>query len=106
MRYEFYRNIKYAIKDYELVRKSHIIDKNTEQLNITQYYIQKKTINNDMNRFNQIEQWLLSTELTNKQINLVEEFTQLLYKYIESKYKENLSIRFNQTAPLLNKILF
>jgi len=35
MIYEFFLNIKYAIKDYQLAIKDHIIDKNTEQLNIT-----------------------------------------------------------------------
>jgi ATP-dependent Zn protease len=76
MRYEFFCNIKYAIKD-------HTIDKNTEQLIIPQYYIEKRAINDDTNQLNQIKQRLLSTELTNEQINLVEELNQLLHKYIE-----------------------
>jgi len=83
IRYEFFRNVKYAIKDYELATKSEIIDKNTGKFKFMEYYTKKKEINNDMNQFNQIKNRLLSTKLTNEQKNLVEELTQLLFKHIE-----------------------
>jgi hypothetical protein len=82
MKYEFFRNVKYAIKDYELATKNEIIDKNTGQLKLTDY-TKKIQMNNDKNQFNKIKQRLLSTKLTNEQKNLVEDLTQLLYKYIE-----------------------
>jgi len=83
MKYEFFRNVKYSIKDYELATKSEVIDKNTGQFKLTEYYRKKITMNNDMIQCNQIKQSLLSTNLTNEQKQLVEELTQLLYKYIE-----------------------
>lgn len=83
MKYEFFRNVKYAIKDYELATKSEIVDKNTGQLNFAQYYMKKIQMNNDISQFNQIKQRLLSTKLTKEQKTLVEELTQLLYKFIE-----------------------
>jgi hypothetical protein len=84
MIYEFFLNIKYAIKDYDLAIKDHIIDK--KYWTIKYYlilYTTKKAINNDINQLNQIKQRFLSTELTNEQRNLVEELTHLLYKCIE-----------------------
>lgn len=56
-RYEFLFTIKYALK-------YHVIDKDTEQLINSQYYLQKKAIKNDINQLNQIKQRLLWTELT------------------------------------------
>jgi hypothetical protein len=83
MRYEFFRNIKYAMKDYELAAKNEIIDINSETWKFLEIYKKKMGMNNDVNQFNQIKQRLLATKLTNEQINLVEELSELLYKYIE-----------------------
>jgi hypothetical protein len=83
IKYEFFRNVKYAIKDYELATKSEVIDKTTGQFKLAEYYRKKIAMNNDMIQFNQIKKSLLSTKLTNEQKKLVEELTQLLYKYIE-----------------------
>ncbi|CAF1054555.1 unnamed protein product [Rotaria sp. Silwood1] len=83
MRYEFFRNVKYAIKDYELASKSEIIDKSTGRFKLIESHLQKMMKTNDINQFNQIKQRLLSTQLTNEQKHLVEELTQLLYKYIQ-----------------------
>ncbi|CAF2582547.1 unnamed protein product [Rotaria sp. Silwood2] len=83
MRYEFFRNVKYAIKDYELASKSEIIDKNTGRFKLLESHLQKMMKANDMNQFNQIKQRLLSTRLTNEQKHLVEELSQVLYKYIQ-----------------------
>jgi hypothetical protein len=83
VKYEFFRNVKYAIKDYELATKSEIVDKETGQLKLTEYYIRKMAKNNDMNQFNLIKERLLSTKLTNEQKNLIEQLSELLYKYVE-----------------------
>ncbi|CAF1395104.1 unnamed protein product [Adineta steineri] len=82
MRYEFFRNVKYAVKDYELAAKCEITDKNTGQLKLIEYYMLKNEMTNNLNQFNQIREKLLSTQLTNEQKNLVEDLSQLLYKYI------------------------
>ena len=82
IRYEFFRNVKYAIKDYEFATKLDICDKNTGQLKIAECFMRKMSVNNDLYHFHQIKQRLLSTGLTNQQIHLVEELNQLLEKYL------------------------
>ena len=83
MRHEFFRNVKYAVKDYESATKSQIVDKDTGQFKLTEHYIKKIAMDNDMNQLNIIKERLLSTQLTNQQKILIEQLTQLLYKYIE-----------------------
>jgi hypothetical protein len=83
MKYEFFRNIKYAVKDYEIATDCEILDKNTGRLNLNGFSSKKIGMNNDLNQFNQIKEKLLATQLTSVQKNLVEELTQLLYKYVE-----------------------
>jgi predicted acetyltransferase len=83
MRHEFFRNVKYAIKDYELATKSQIVDKDTGQFKLTEHYIKKMAMGNDMVQLNILKERLLSTKLTNQQKNLIEQLTQLLYKYVE-----------------------
>lgn len=83
IKYEFFRNVKHAMKDYELASKNGIIEDNLGKFNLPKYYTKKVQINSDMNQFNQIKQKLLATELTQEQKILVEELTQLLYKCIE-----------------------
>lgn len=83
IKYEFFRNIKYAIKDFELATKSELIDKTTGQWKSFENLSKKIEITQAMNQCQYIKQRLLSTELTNEQKSLVEELTQLLYKYIE-----------------------
>jgi len=81
MRLEFFRNVKYATKDYELFTKDRINDEG--QLKITQYLTSKKKENNDINEFDRIKQQLLATQLNNEQKKLVEKLGQLMNKYIE-----------------------
>lgn len=83
MRYEFFRNIKYAIKDYEAATKIEICDKNTGQLKLIESNIQKLAKTQDMNQFTEIKQRLLSTPLTYEQRHLIEELSHLLYKYLQ-----------------------
>jgi len=83
MRYEFFRNVKYGIRDYELATKSEITDKVTGHIKLKEYYIQKKAMYHDMNQFNQIKQSLLSTGLTKEQEKLIEDLSQLLFKYMK-----------------------
>ena len=83
LRYEFFRNVKYAIKDYELATKGEIIDKDTGQFKLTEYYIKQMAKNNDVNQFNIVKERLLSTRLTHEQKDLIEQLSQLLYKYVE-----------------------
>jgi hypothetical protein len=85
MRYEFFRNVKYAIKDYESATKSQITEKHTGEFELTKYYIRRMGINKDVNQFNQIKQKLLSTTLTDEQKDLVEQLNQLLSKLIQDK---------------------
>ena len=83
LRYEFFRNVKYAIKDCEIAMKIEVIEKNTDQWKFWEFLTKKTDITQDINQFNQIKEKLFATNLTNEQKNLVEELTQLLYKYIE-----------------------
>jgi hypothetical protein len=85
MRNEFLRNVKYAVKDYELAVKNEIIDINSATWKFLEGYKKKMGMNNVMNQFNQIKQRLLATNLSNEQKNLVEELTELLYKSIDEK---------------------
>ncbi|CAF3711020.1 unnamed protein product [Adineta steineri] len=97
IRFEFFRNIKNATKDYESVRKdrSHDKDRNHEkdegQSKITQYLKpKKKTDSDDISEFDRIEQELLSTELTNQQKQLVQRLGQLMKKYIDETNTETI----------------
>jgi hypothetical protein len=83
VRHEFLRNIKYAMKDYEFAGRNGIINKHSGKLKFLENFQKKMGTNSDVDQFNQIKQRLLATELTNEQINLVEELSELLYKYIE-----------------------
>lgn len=83
MRYEFFRNIKYATKDYEQANKFRPIENVTEPLNFMDIYLQKISKSKDIHQFNQIKERLLATDLTDEQKELVEELTQLLYKHIQ-----------------------
>lgn len=85
MRNEFLRNVKYAVKDYELAVKNEIIDINSATWKFLEGYKKKMGMNNVMNQFNQIKQRLLATNLSNEQKNLVEELTELLNKSIDEK---------------------
>ncbi|UJR31046.1 hypothetical protein I4U23_018556 [Adineta vaga] len=77
MRYEFFRNIKYAIKDYELATKSEILDKQTGQIKWHEYYMQKLSLQNQQNQINHIKEKLLATGLTTEQKDLVDELIQV-----------------------------
>lgn len=80
LRYEFFRNIKYAVRDYELALKTHT---NESCSSLTKDHEKKIIFNSDRRQFQQIKQKLLATQLTNEQKNLVEELSDLLSKYIE-----------------------
>jgi hypothetical protein len=80
IRLEFFRNVKYASKDYESFTKDRINDNDEKQLKITQYLTPKKQ---DINEFDRIKQQLLATNLNNQQKKLVERLGQLMNKYIE-----------------------
>jgi hypothetical protein len=85
LRLEFFRNVKHASKDYELLASKNRTNENDEgQLKITQYLTpKKKTENKDGNEFDRIKQQLLATQLSNEQKKLVERLGQLMNKYIE-----------------------
>lgn len=83
IKYEFFRNIKYAIKDFEMATKSELIDKTTGQWKSFDNLSKKIENTQVMNQCQYIKQRLLSTDLTNEQRSLIEELTQLLYKYVE-----------------------
>ncbi|UJR15620.1 hypothetical protein I4U23_002556 [Adineta vaga] len=81
-RLEFFRNIKFASKDYEVATKDRVSDKDEGQLKITQYLKPKKSVdNNETNEFDRIKQQLLATQLTNEQKKLVDRLGQLMKKY-------------------------
>jgi len=80
LRYEFFRNIKYALRDYELALKTHT---NESCSSLIKYHEKKIMFNCDRRQFQQIKRKLLATQLTNEQKNLVEELSDLLSKYIE-----------------------
>jgi len=83
IRLEFFRNVKYAAKDYELFTKDRVNTKDEGQLKITQYLTSKIKETNDINEFDRIKQQLLATQLNNEQKKLVERLGQLMNKYIE-----------------------
>ena len=71
-RLEFFRNVKYAAKDYELFTKDRVKENDGES-----------SKSKDGNEFNRIKQQLLSTQLTREQKNLVERLGQVMEKYLE-----------------------
>ncbi|CAF4962514.1 unnamed protein product, partial [Rotaria sp. Silwood1] len=84
IRLEFFRNIKYAAKDYDIAIKDRINEKDDKQLKITQYLVQKqKPDTNIINEFERIKQELLSTNLTKEQKKLVERLGLIMNKYID-----------------------
>lgn len=89
IRFEFFRNVKYAAKDYETFTKDRaIISPDEGQSKITQYLKPKSQGTTDMNEFDRIKQQLLSTQLNNEQKKLVEKLGQLMNKYIEETVKK------------------
>ncbi|CAF1371382.1 unnamed protein product [Adineta ricciae] len=85
MRYEFFRNIKYAVKDYELATKSEIVDKQTGQIQLHAYYLRKIHMQNQQEQqeqITQIKEKLFATGLTDEQKDLVEELTQVYCRYL------------------------
>ena len=83
MKYEFFRNIKYAIRDFELATKGELVDKTTGQWKSFESLSKKIETNQAMQQCQLIKQRLLATDLSNEQKILVEELTQLLYKTFE-----------------------
>ena len=80
MRLEFFRNVKYAAKDYELFTKDRVKETHGEP--------SKKKGHKDANEFDRIKQQLLATQLTRDQKNLVERLGQIMEKYIEETVSE------------------
>ena len=83
MKYEFFRNIKYAIKDFEFATRGELVDKTTGQWKSFESLSKKIEINQAMHQCQLIKQRLLATDLSNEQKDLVEELTKLLSKYFE-----------------------
>ncbi|CAF3345259.1 unnamed protein product [Rotaria socialis] len=83
MRYEFFRNVKFAMKDYELANRYRTSENITEPMNFVESYLQKISKSNDINQFNQIKAQLLATELTNEQKQLIEDLTELMHKHMQ-----------------------
>lgn len=84
VRLEFFRNIKFASKDYEAATKDRVQDKDEGQLKITQYLKPKgRASSQDASEFERIKQQLLATKLTSEQSKLVERLGQLMKKYVE-----------------------
>ncbi|CAF1309055.1 unnamed protein product [Rotaria sordida] len=84
IRLEFFRNIKYAAKDYDIAIKDQVNEKDNGQLKITQYLVQKQKLEtNAINEFDRIKRELLSTDLTSEQKKLVERLGQMMNKYID-----------------------
>ena len=81
IRLEFFRNIKHAVKDYDLATKRRIDEKGAEEHKT----IPSKQTNDfmDVHEFDRIKQKLLGTELTNKQKKLVERLGQIIHKHME-----------------------
>lgn len=75
LRLEFFRNVKYAAKDYESFTKDNESGSSKGR--------------NDTTEFNRIKQQLLSTQLTREQKNLVERLGQVMEKYIEETVSRN-----------------
>ncbi|CAF0904016.1 unnamed protein product [Adineta ricciae] len=83
IRLEFFRNVKFASKDYEAATKDRVPDKDEGQLKITQYLKPKKPIDSgEMSEFDRIKQQLLATSLTNEQKKLVDRLGQVMKKYL------------------------
>ncbi len=99
LRLEFFRNVKYAAKDYESFTKDRVPDHDEGQLKITQYLTPKKKGNNDMNEFDRIKQQLLATQLNNEQKKLVEKLGQLMNRYIEETVRIK---KTNERVPLIS----
>ncbi|CAF3906644.1 unnamed protein product [Rotaria sp. Silwood2] len=91
MKLEFFRNVKYAAKDYDIAIKDQVNEKDDGQLKITQYLVQKQKMDsNVIDDFDRIKQELLSTNLTNEQKKLVEHLGKIMNKYIDETVGDNL----------------
>ncbi|CAF1055585.1 unnamed protein product [Rotaria magnacalcarata] len=83
MRYEFFRNVKFAMKDYELANRYRTSENIIEPMNFVESYLQKISKSQDIDQFNQIKAQLLATELTNEQKHLIEDLTEIMQKHIQ-----------------------
>lgn len=91
MRIEFFRNVKYATKDYETSTKDRVHESDDGQLKITQYLVKKKQLEaNNTNEFDRIKQELLSTKLSNEQKKLVQRLGEIMNKYLDETVSDNL----------------
>ena len=82
MRYEFFRNVKSAMKDYEMASRNPTIEKRIRREYGMDYYRHKMAIQNDMKEFQQIKAKLLSTALTDEQKELLDQISDLVTRVI------------------------
>ena len=82
MRYEFFRNVKFAMKDYAMASRNPAIEKRMRRQHGMDYYRHKMAIQNDMKQFQQIKDKLLSTELTDEQKDLLDQISDLVTRLI------------------------
>lgn len=108
LRFEFFRNVKNAAKEYENFTKDRgggVVALNSSdegQLKITQYLKPKTQGINDGNEFDRIKQQLLATQLNNEQKKLVERLGELMNKYIEETVRKIRDVQELRNRSSLN----
>ena len=85
MRQEFFRNVKYAAKDYELALRDPTLEKDAGAYNRTTNFIHRIAMRNNLKQFNRIKEKLLATTLDVEQRELLEELSGLVNTLITSK---------------------
>jgi cell fate (sporulation/competence/biofilm development) regulator YmcA (YheA/YmcA/DUF963 family) len=84
MRYELFRNVKFAIKDYQLASKDPNLEKTTRRTCATNFYRYRMALKNDLSQFHQIKAKLFSTPLSDEQRDLLEQMSDLVKTMIET----------------------
>ena len=84
VRQEFFRNVKYAAKDYESALRDPTLEKDPSAYQQTTNFIHRIAMRNNLKRFNRIKETLLATTLDDEQKELLEELSGLVNSLITS----------------------
>lgn len=92
LRFEFFRNVKTAAKDYQTATKNRQEEKVDDgQLKITKYLRKKNSTQiSSKEEFQQIYQKLLATKLNNEQKSLIERLAAIINKNNQDKPEETI----------------